>query len=198
MPVLTFINAALTRTGNPVLTQIDGSAGGIIAGANYDPLVKTALTSHPWRFATKTQALTQIDGEPDPPWLYAYQLPGDVLNLRVVTVDGVPIEYEQQFNKLLCDWSSDSDVIAKYTWNVPEAYWPGTFSEAITQYLEAMFLRGIGERHAEAKDREAAARATMQLAKLEDSRRASPRDPFTSPTLQARVGTTTSNALPWR
>lgn len=199
MAVLTFINQALTRTGNsPVTTLNNGTPGGDIAGQNYDNLVKTALSGYPWRWATKTAALANITGEPDPPWTYAYQLPADLMHLRVVTVDGAPIEYEQQFNKVLCDYGTDTDVIAKYIWNVPEAYWPGTFAEGITQYLEAMFLRGIGERFEEASDREKAARATMQLAKLEDSKRATARNPFNSPTLDARRGILAPSRVPWR
>lgn len=199
MGILLHINAALTRTGNPRISELnDGTPAGDIAGANYDQIVKAALTGHPWRFATKTEVLTLLPGDPDPPWTYAYQLPADVLTLRVVEVDGIPILYEQQFNKLLCDWSGDYDVIAKFIWNVPEANWPGTFAEAITQYLEALFLRGIGERYTEAEGREKAARGTMQAAKLEDSRRASARNPVTSPTLAARGGTTVITTLPWR
>jgi hypothetical protein len=60
---LTFINAALTRTGNdPVTVVNDGTPGGNIAGQNYDLLVKTALTSYPWRWATKTQTLVSHHG----------------------------------------------------------------------------------------------------------------------------------------
>jgi hypothetical protein len=78
--------------------------------------------------------LASVTGTPDPPWLYAYQLPTDVKFLRVVTVYGYPIDYEQQLNKLLCNYDTSVDVIAKYTWNVPEAYWPADFAEAITQH----------------------------------------------------------------
>lgn len=193
------INAALTRTGDPTITTLnDGTAGSNIAGANYALIVKAALTGYPWRWATKTAGLVAITGDPDPPWTYAYQLPGDLYVLRVVTVEGFPIDYEQQFNKVLCDYGTDADVVAKYTWNVPELYWPGTFAEAIIQQLEALFLRGVGERYEEAEARAKDALRTMQLAKLEDSKRASPRDPFRSPTLNARRGTGTSSTLPWR
>lgn len=195
---LTLINAALTRTGNDPITALDdGTPGGNIAGANYAQLVKALLTQYPWRWATKTATLTAIDGDPDLPWSTAYQLPSDLLFLRVVTVDGYPIDYEAQFNKLLCDWTTSSDVVAKYTWRVPENYWPAIFAEAVTQFLEALFLRGIGERYDQAEAREAHAARTLSAAKLQDAQRSSSRNPVTSPTLAARgavapVGTTLS------
>jgi hypothetical protein len=186
---LDFVNAALTRTGNASITTLnDGSSGGNIAGANYDLIVATALTGYPWRWATKTGTLAAITGDPDPPWLYAYELPTDLLFLRVVTVSGSPIDYEQQFNKLLCNYDTSSDVIAKYTWNVPESYWPADFAEAITQQLEALFLRGVGERYEEAEARAKIAARTLQAAKTADSKKAAPRDPWVSGTLAARTG----------
>jgi hypothetical protein len=113
-------------------------------------------------------------------------------------VFGCPIDYEQQFNKLLCNFDTSVDVIAKYTWNVPESYWPPDFAEAITQHLEALFLRGIGERYEEAEARAKEAARTLQAAKTADSKKASPRDPFVSGTLAARGGTPAAQRLPWR
>lgn len=188
---LEIINAALTRVGNEPITELnDGSPGGNIAGTNYTLLVGHHLTNYPWTWATKTTLLAAISGTPDPPWGYAYQLPDDVKRLRVVTVDGLPIDYEQQSNKLLCDYGTSSDVIAKYTYEVAEAYWPADFAEAITQFLEAMFLRGIGERFDQAEAREKTAMRTMQAAKTADAQRRSPRNVIASPTLAARTGST--------
>lgn len=196
---LTFINAALTRTGSPTVTELnDGTPGGNIAGQNYDIIVNEVLGGYPWRFATKSQALVNITGDPDPPWLYAYQLPTDLKHLRVVTVEGMPIEYEQQTDKVLCDVDPDYDVIAKYIWAVPELKWPPEFGEYITQRLEVLFLRGIGERYAAARDRAEDAEKQHRLAKTTDAKRASTRNPVRSPTLEARRGTVAAERLPWR
>jgi hypothetical protein len=81
---------------------------------------------------------------------------------------------------------------------VPESYWPADFAEAITQQLEALFLRGVGERYEEAEARSKDAARTMQSAKTADSKKASPRDPFVSGTLAARGGTPPLLRLPWR
>jgi hypothetical protein len=100
---LDHINAAATRTGNDPVTELnDGTPVGNTAGANYHQIVRAALTVFPWRWATKTATLVAITGDPDPPWLYAYQLPSDLLKLRAVAVEGQPIKYERQSGKLLC------------------------------------------------------------------------------------------------
>lgn len=196
---LDFINAAATRTGNEPITELnDGTPVGNTAGANYDQIVKAALTVYPWRWATKTATLAAITGDPDPPWTYAYQLPSDLLKLRSVAVNGQPFRYERQFNKLLCDISTDSDIIIKYTWSVPESDWPATFAEAIIQQIEALFLRAVGERYDEAEARAKEAKLTFSLARNEDSQGGqSTRNPVTSPTLAARTGVLT-DAIPGR
>lgn len=192
---LDIVNSALTRTGNEPITEFnDGTSGSNIAGANYAQIVKAALTGYPWRWATRTATLAAINGTPDPPWLYAYQIPAGTLKLRVVTVYGLPIDYERQFDKLLCDYDTSVDVIAKTTWNVPESYWPATFAEAITQHLEALFLRGIGERYAEADARQKDAFRTLQAAKTEDAQNNSTRNPVRSRTLEARGGVAADRA----
>jgi hypothetical protein len=71
---------------------------------------------------------------------------------------------------------------------VPETDWPATFAEAIIQHLEALFLRAVGERYQEAKDRQNDARLTLQAAKLEDAQNNPSRNPVRSPTLEARTG----------
>lgn len=193
------INAALTRIGNDPLTTLEGgSPAQKIATANYEKLWKGLLAGYPWRWATKTAMLAAIEGTVDLPWLYAYQLPTDLLHLRVVTVGGLPVEYERQSNKLLCNVDNTQDLILVYTYEVAESLWPETFAEAVIQHLEAMFLRGIGERHQEAEAREKSAKVQLQLAKREDAKSRSPRDAWVHGVLAARNGTAAYPALPWR
>jgi hypothetical protein len=86
---LDYINAAATRTGSDPVTELnDGTPVGNTAGANYEQIVRAALTGYPWRWATKTATLALLTGDVDLPWTYAYQLPTDLLKLRVVTVSG--------------------------------------------------------------------------------------------------------------
>lgn len=193
---LQYINAALTRTGNEAITSLmDGSPGANIAAQNYELIVRDALASHPWRWATKTATLSMITGSPDEPWLYAYQLPTDLVSFRTVMTGGLAIDFEIQGTRLLSNYDSSSELVLTYVWFATEDLWPGWFAEAITQRLEVLFLRGIGERYAEAVERERSAEVAMRRAKYRDALGRTPRDPVISGTLRARGGSGTWDAL---
>lgn len=187
------INAALTRTGSEPITSFDeGSSGARIAKENYELVVGAAL-AHPFKFAQKFKTLNLLDpdvhGTPLPPWLFVYQMPTDMIELRAVTVDGKPVEYETMDDKLFCDQGGDVEVVAIYTWRPPESRWPKLFAEAITQRMESLFLAGIGERQAEGERRERSSEFLMKRAKLADAMgRRSPRDPRDSALMRARRG----------
>lgn len=205
---LSFVNAALTRTGTAQpLSQIgDGSKAASIVANNYEPLIRSELAGYPWKFASKIDELDRLDpavaGNPPEPWLAAYQLPTDLLDLRTVMISGMPIRYAVHGDKILCDAAKSDRVIAHYLWRAPEAKMPPWFGEFITIRMEAMFLRGIGERYTGAADRDRAALIAHAVAKTRDAQSQAPRDPFVSPTLEARIGRWPSSpfwpAFPWR
>ena len=191
---LTVINAAATRTGNEPVTALttDGGPVAAIALNNYEDLVKAELSLYPWKRATKIAQLDRLDpdveGEPPEPWTAAYQQPTDLMEIRTVKVAGDPINYEVHGDTILCDADEADEVILHYIWRVPEADWPPWFREGVTRRMEAVFLRGVGERYREAQARDDAAQEQFALAKNRDSQSQTPRDPMISPTLQARVG----------
>jgi hypothetical protein len=186
---LTYINAALTRSGFNTISTIPGTtAEGKVAAQNYERMIVGILTGYPWKFATTTRRLNHLSAAPDLPWLHAYQKPADLLKLRTVKVNGVGIAYEVMTDKILCDVDEDSDVIATFTYRVAETYWPGDFGEAVIRRLEAMFLRSPAGQYDEAKSRDDAADEAFERAKLADSQNKTPTDPRTYPTLVARRG----------
>lgn len=184
------INAALTRTGSePIASLSDPGSGAQIAAQNYDAIKRAALRSYPWRWASKVQALNLLDaGAPPEPWLFAYQLPTDMLLLRSVKVNGMPIPYDTMLDKLFCDADGSGVVLAAYTWQVPETNWDPLFIEAITQRLEALFLRGVREMHSEGAARDRDADRAFRLAQLRDAQRSPPIDPRNSLLQKARRG----------
>lgn len=196
---LTVINSAATRTGNDPVSVIltDGTPVAKIALNTYEDMVKAELALYPWKRATKIAQLDRIDaavlGDPPEPWSAAYQLPNDLVEIRTVKVSGFPINYEVHGNKILCDASEGDDVILHYIWRVPETGWPAWFREGVTRRLEAIFLRGIGERANEAQARDKAADDSFALARNRDSQSQTPRDAMPSPTLAARSGIGISN-----
>jgi hypothetical protein len=199
----TVISAAATRTGNEPVTALPGAGGPVasIALNNYEDAVKTELSLYPWKRATKIVQLDRLDpdvvGEPPEPWTAAYQLPTDLIEIRTVKVAGCPINYEVHSSKILCDAGEADEVILHYIWRVPESQWPAWFREGMIRRLEAMFLRGVGERAAEAKARDAAADDSFALARNRDSQSQTSRDPMISPTLRARTGFATSTRDLW-
>lgn len=194
------INSAATRTGSdPISTAtLSGNPVEKIALTNYEDVVKTELALYPWKRATKILQLTRIDatvhGDPPEPWAAAYQLPNDLIEIRTVKVGGLSINYEVHGTKVLCDASEGDDVIMHYIWRVPESQWPSWFREGMIRRMEALFLRGIGERHSQAAERDKEAEVSFALARNRDSQAQTPRDPSQSPTLAARVGIPLPNA----
>lgn len=202
MADLTIINAALTRTGNDPITRLnDGSPGGTIASQNYELLVKAELANYPWKRASKTVELARLDpdveGEPPEPWQAAYELPTDLVEIRSVRVGGLPINYAVQGETILCDAAESSSVVLEYVWRETEARWPAWFRLGMIYRCEAMFLRGIGERYAEAKDADKRADDQFAKARNRDSQSQPNRNPVTSPLLAARIGSVNASANPF-
>lgn len=196
---LTIINAAATRTGSdPISSLSDGSPVAQIASNNYEDAVKTELALYPWKRATKIVQIDRLDpdveGDPPEPWTAAYELPSDLIEIRTVKVSGYPIDYEIHGNTVLCDAAEGDEVILHYIWRVPESGWPAWFREGMIRRMEAMFLRGVGERANEALARDEAAKESFAMARNRDSQQQPPKDPTQSPTLAARSGVPLNNA----
>lgn len=201
---LSLLNAALTRTGSdPIASLSDTSPGGIIADLSYEQVVKNELSLHPYKPATKIKQLTRLDedeeGDPPEPWTAAYQLPTDLIDIRTVMISGQTIPYAVHGDTILCDAGEADEVILHYVWRIPETAFPPWLKEGITLRMEAIFLRGIGERYREAAARDAAADDQFAKARNRDSQSQTPRAPVTSPTLAARRGTpgSTGGASTW-
>lgn len=194
---LSLINGALSRTGNDPITDLASpGAGAKIAANNYERLIKSLISKGRFKWATKTGQLDRIAGTPAPPWTAAYQLPPDLLELRIVQSAGNNVTYELQTNKILCDADVSETIIAKYLYRVSETAMPEAFAEAVIVYLEAMFLRGIGERYQEAELRTKAAKEAFQEAKRLDAQSQTPRNPDVSATLAARGGVVDTSRRP--
>ena len=192
---LSLINAALTRIGNAPITALDdGTSAATIADENYEQVVLSELARSRFKLPSKIQQLSLIDedeqGTPPEPWTFGYTLPTDLVKLRTVKVAGEPIPYEQMGRIIFCDFDSSSEVIAHYLWRPPESWFAPEFAEGIIRRMEAIFLRGIGERHGEAAARDKAADDQFAFARSSDSQAQTPQEPVGSPALRARRGQT--------
>lgn len=184
------INAALTRAGcEPIAGWADGSTEARVAEANYADLVADEITRVPWTWAKKTAALDHLDATPQGgKWSDGWQLPGDVLMLRTVEQNGYEVPYDVQGTVVLCGIGADNSLVATYTWDIPEAQWPADFRAAVIMRLEAVFLRALAERAADADARDQAATAALRLAASRDARKRPARAPSRSSWTAVRVG----------
>lgn len=189
---LTYINAALTRTGSSTLTSLTGtSPGAVIAAQNYETKVKALLAEYPWKAAKKTVLLSAYDGDlegvPAEPWTNGYQKPTDLVEIHTIKNAGSPIDYAIMGDAILANYDTTAELLCHYAWRVPETWWPAWFAEGVTQMMEAMFLRGIGERYDEAEAREKSAMRQFQTAKTRDAQQQPGSDPHVYGTLAART-----------
>jgi hypothetical protein len=196
-------NAALTRSGDTPITSFDeGSPQAAVLSENYDDIVNGFLSSCPWKFASRTFQLSLHNATVDPPWMFGYQLPPDLLALRVVEANGFPIPWELMSDVILCNVGLETPVLAKYTYRVDENDWPKFFRLAIIATLEPLILRAIGERYDEADRREKRAIALQAMARNRDTQSQTARNPFQAPIMAARHGywpfDPHHNRPPWR
>lgn len=194
------VNAALTRTGDEPITDFDeGTLQAKVAVTNYDEIVNGMLSGYPWKFCSRQFQLTMLAVTPDLPWLFAYERPNDVLDLRDVEVAGKPINYELLSDVILCNADGSTPVLAKYTYRLDEPFWPKYFRLAVIATLEPMFLRSIGERYDQATDRDKMAARLQALARNRDAQSQTARNPVQSPLLAARQGMWgPDGTYPWR
>lgn len=82
----------------------------------YEPTLKKTLGNHPWRFAMKKVALSQLVTGPINEWKYAYQIPGDCCRFERVYPDSDFDIYGTQvysnMSVLSCDYVARNGVEA--------------------------------------------------------------------------------------
>lgn len=180
------INAAISRSNGNTITGVDdGTPEAVFADLNYEQMVQTALCESPWKFARRLDNCALLPTTPDSDlYGYAWQLPDDLLKLRTLTISGTPIDYVIAEDKQV--WTQCSTVpVAVYTFRAPESIWPADFTEALTQRLEACFLR-LDERKSDADARDESAEHRMARARLYHSQEEATHEHKNFPLLKAR------------
>jgi hypothetical protein len=81
-------NQALSRLGQPMISDIEENMPGAIAcRTHYEMVRDSLLRQHPWNFAASRAELTASATAPAFGWAYSYPLPSD--GLRLLTLNGV-------------------------------------------------------------------------------------------------------------
>lgn len=161
------INSALELIGHGGLSSFDNSPIGIAATNRYETLARFHLSDHPWRFAIREAALSQLTGtgsEYLSEWQYAYTLPTGYI--RAIGVTGT-VFWEIAGSELYTDLASG--VVLRYIKDVPASEYSPQFVEALTHSLAVGYSLSIADNSARAGELEGLARKAWQRARLHDS-----------------------------
>lgn len=131
-------NLALLHIGErPASSLVEQSKGALLCARLYDRTVRTVLAGFPWKFATKTAALTLTAPAPTGyKYALAYDLPADCLRAREIVnqAGGLdPIEFDVEGRVL---WTNDEDSVLRYTAAVADAtLFDPLFISTVSLYL---------------------------------------------------------------
>jgi hypothetical protein len=138
---------ALVMIGDqPIASFADGTTGATVASNLYEAAVRQALGSYRWRFATGQVQLSRLSTAPDGKWSAAYPLPTDCLEVVTVTVNGYPIDFDRFGGNVLCDASSEDEVILEAVFRVDENQFPPYFTGYLEQVLASQFALAVAAR----------------------------------------------------
>jgi hypothetical protein len=147
---LEIVNAAGRVAGaDPITSFTDGTTFSDTANSIYEREVRAMLDDPVWRWSQRYEVLSLVVGESPNRHTYVYQAPADLVTLRSVLVDGREVDFDTYGDKITCNYGSETEVQAFYTFRADESLWPPKFEAALRTRLEAMFLRAF-ERHNEA------------------------------------------------
>ena len=123
-------NAALLLLGERPFTAFDdGTDAADTCRLLWQGVCDNLQAVYPWRFNTVQQQLAQLADAPVN-WSYAYQLPGDLLNLRDVRTSNQPYatrppEFDRAEARLL---TNEPEIWLTYQIRKDPAVWPAPFA----------------------------------------------------------------------
>jgi hypothetical protein len=158
-------NALLLIGDEPISSFIDPGAGATVAAAIYPEDYKQVLSEHPWSFAFKEQALSQLSATPDERtgFKYAYQMPTDLIRLWAV--------FEWSEYVIIGDllYSNEPSLMARYVYKVAETSLPPHFVVALQYKLASDFAISVTESNSKSELYEVKYRQALSQARSIDS-----------------------------
>lgn len=170
------VQRAASATGNGFVTSLDDASEiSQLVDVHYEGIVEAMLTQHAWKFARRASALSMLSDVPEKPWASLWQAPVGMLALQyVVDTDCVDrVEHEERdiaSGRAIAVLDTHTNLTAVYTYRVAEDRWPGDFALAVQYRMEAVFLSALAEQREQAGQREKAALAYEQKARVRDQR----------------------------
>jgi hypothetical protein len=135
--------ASMLIGGDPIQSFTDGTTESDLADAIYEDIVRAALTSSRWRFATKQFQLNRLADSPIGRWDSAYQLPSDSLMINAVTVQDLPIEFDTYEDKIYNNAVAADEVIADYIYRASESSWSPYFTLGLEFSVASIFALSL-------------------------------------------------------
>ena len=135
--------ASMLIGGDPIASFTDGTTESDLADAVYEDIVRAALTSSRWNFATKQFELNRLVATPVGRWDAAYQVPSDSLMINAVTVQDLPINYDIYEDQIFNNAASTDSVIADYIYRASEATWAPYFTLGVEFSLASVFALSL-------------------------------------------------------
>jgi len=135
---------ALVLVGANTINSFDeNTTESKVSGQLYESTLENLLTRCRWRFASKQQQLSKLTTNPLGRYDSAYQVPSDALQMHTVSLSDSIIEYDRYGNEIYADTSASDILIADYTFQPSEAYFPPYFKQALVFELASLFAGAI-------------------------------------------------------
>jgi hypothetical protein len=138
-------NLALSRISQDQINSLeDPSPNARFCKAFYNQTRDEVLQSNPWRFATRTETLTELVDDPLIEWDHAFQLPTNCL--RVLELNGTDNRersgyFEVQANTLL---TNETSAVIKFIRRETDGtLYPALFIEALSCKLAARIAKPL-------------------------------------------------------
>lgn len=131
MSDIAICSSALVLVGaNPITSFDEGTTESITAQQIYESEVRSMMGAHPWRFCFHTAQLSRLTQKGER-YEAVYDLPSDLIELRAVHINQIPVRFERFARRVELDASPMDRVMAEYIRRVPTEEWPATFRQVM-------------------------------------------------------------------
>lgn len=166
---------ALLKLGATSIASFEDGTAEAEISSNLYPLIRDGLlSSYPWSFALTQTTLGRLYESPQADYVYAYQLPNDML--RIISAGsysrGRGIEYCIKENRLHTD---SENVVLTYIFRPAENSFPAFFCDALVARLTAEFCLPLTESSSRAEFLYKRAEEEIKKARLTDAQQATPK-----------------------
>ena len=172
---------ALLAIGDDFLTSFAVESKGSTVSQNlYNSAYAGQLTCVRWRFASAKAALAQLVAVPENDFSYAFQMPGDLLQLQTTK----PVTNYEIFGTKI--FSNVTPIEIDYTFLVPESVLPDYFILALEAFLASLFAVPVMSSLTMAKEKRELYTILFNQAKNADALGRPPVEPVSRPFIDVR------------